>query len=156
MHDDNLLQQLVDDIDTAKQLLELIEHELAALAERNLAELEIILTKKQPLLALLGQHGVERSRMLTERQLSNDRSGLEAFASISSQGDAILARSSELEALLQDCQAANERNGRMIRANQGAVGSLLTILQGSNETPDLYNRRGATAKSSQHRPLSQA
>ena len=156
MHDDNLLQQLVDDIDTAKQLLELIEHELAALAERNLAELEIILTKKQPLLALLGQHGVERSRMLTERQLSNDRSGLEAFASISSQGDAILARSSELEALLQDCQAANERNGRLIRANQGAVGSLLTILQGSNETPDLYNRRGATAKSSQHRPLSQA
>ncbi|MBD3735842.1 MAG: flagellar protein FlgN [Pseudomonas balearica] len=156
MHDDNLLQQLVDDIDTAKQLLELIEHELAALAERNLAELEIILTKKQPLLALLGQHGVERSRMLTERQLSNDRSGLEAFASISSQGDAILARSSELEALLQDCQAANERNGRLIRANQGAVGSLLAILQGSNETPDLYNRRGATAKSSQHRPLSQA
>ncbi|MBZ5755666.1 flagellar protein FlgN [Pseudomonas sp. S5(2021)] len=156
MHNDNLLQQLVDDIDTAKQLLELIEHELAALAERNLAELEIILTKKQPLLALLGQHGVERSRMLTERQLSNDRSGLEAFASISSQGDAILARSSELEALLQDCQAANERNGRLIRANQGAVGSLLAILQGSNETPDLYNRRGATAKSSQHRPLSQA
>lgn len=156
MHDDNLLQQLVDDIDTAKQLLELVEHELAALAERNLAELEIILTKKQPLLALLGQHGVERSRMLTERQLSNDRSGLEAFASISSQGDAILARSSELEALLQDCQAANERNGRLIRANQGAVGSLLTILQGSNETPDLYNRRGATARSSQHRPLSQA
>jgi len=156
MHDDNLLQQLVDDIDTAQQLLELIEHELAALAERNLAELEIILTKKQPLLALLGQHGVERSRMLTERQLSNDRSGLEAFASISSQGDAILARSSELEALLQDCQAANERNGRLIRANQGAVGSLLTILQGSNETPDLYNRRGATARSSQHRPLSQA
>lgn len=155
MHDENLLQQLVDDIDTAKQLLELIEHELAALAERNLAELEIILTKKQPLLALLGQHGVERSRMLTERQLSNDRSGLEAFASISSQGDAILARSSELEALLQDCQAANERNGRLIRANQGAVGSLLAILQGSNETPDLYNRRGATA-SSQHRPLSQA
>ncbi|WP_313281636.1 flagella synthesis protein FlgN [Stutzerimonas balearica] len=156
MHDENLLQQLVDDIDTAKQLLELIEHELAALGERNLAELEIILTKKQPLLALLGQHGVERSRMLTERQLSNDRSGLEAFASISSQGDAILARSSELEALLQDCQAANERNGRLIRANQGAVGSLLTILQGSNETPDLYNRRGATARSSQHRPLSQA
>lgn len=156
MHDDNLLQQLVDDIDTAKQLLELVEHELAALAERNLAELEIILTKKQPLLALLGQHGVERSRMLTERQLSNDRSGLEAFASISSQGDAILARSSELEALLQDCQAANERNGRLIRANQGAVGSLLAILQGSNETPDLYNRRGATARSSQHRPLSQA
>jgi len=156
MHDDNLLQQLVDDIDTAQQLLELIEHELAALAERNLAELEIILTKKQPLLALLGQHGVERSRMLTEHQLSNDRSGLEAFASISSQGDAILARSSELEALLQNCQAANERNGRLIRANQGAVGSLLTILQGSNETPDLYNRRGATARSSQHRPLSQA
>lgn len=156
MHDENLLQQLVDDIDTAKQLLELIEHELAALAERNLAELEFILTKKQPLLALLGQHGVERSRMLTERQLSNDRSGLEAFASISSQGDAILARSSELEALLQDCQAANERNGRLIRANQGAVGSLLAILQGSNETPDLYNRRGATARSSQHRPLSQA
>ena len=80
MQDTTLLEQLTDDIGIAGQLLELSDQEFTALSERDLASLENILAKKQPLLALLGQHSTQRSQWLTAQQLSADRTGLEALA----------------------------------------------------------------------------
>ena len=45
MLDSELLQQLTDDIGTARTLLELTDAEYLALAERNLAGLEQLLTQ---------------------------------------------------------------------------------------------------------------
>lgn len=156
MQDTEVLQQLVDDIGTARTLLELTDTEYQALAERNLAGLEQLLTQKQTLLALLGQHGFLRSQTLAKAQLSADQSGLKAFAAGSAIGEEILAQADQLDRILEACRNANERNGKLIRANQKAVGSMLQVLQGSNQTPDLYDRRGAAARSAHHRPLSQA
>jgi flagellar biosynthesis protein FlgN len=156
MQDTELLQQLVDDIGTAQKLLELTDAEYQALAERNLVELEQLLTRKQTLLALLGQHGGHRSQALVQAQHSADRHGLTAYAAGSAVGEDILAQAEQLDRVLERCRQANERNGKLIRANQSAVGSMLQVLQGSNQTPDLYDRRGAAAKSSHNRPLSQA
>lgn len=156
MHDTALLEQLADDIGIARQLLELIDQEFAALGDRNLADLEAILAKKQPLLALLGQHGAQRSQWLIGQQLSPDRAGLEAAASKSDRGATILEQAQLLEAELESCRSANERNGRLIRANQSALGGMLNILQGKDDTPDLYDNRGSAAKTKQQRPLSQA
>ena len=66
-----------------------------------------------------------------------------------------LARGDELGELLERCQQANLRNGRIIRANQASTGSLLNILRGQ-DAPSLYDSRGGTASSSRQRPLSQA
>lgn len=156
MQDTQVLQQLIDDIGTARTLLELTDREYQALAERDLAGLEQLLSQKQALLALLGQHGTQRSQTLNQANLSADREGLVAFAAASAAGADILARAEELDAILQACRAANERNGRLIRANRSAVGSMLQVLQGSSQTPSLYDRRGTTAKTAYHRPLSQA
>jgi flagellar biosynthesis protein FlgN len=73
MQDTTLLDQLTDDIGIAGQLLELTDQEFTALSERDLAGLESILAKKQPLLALLGQHSTQRSQWLIGQQLSADR-----------------------------------------------------------------------------------
>ncbi len=156
MQDTELLQQLVEDIGTAQKLLELINAEYQALAERNLAGLEQLLTQKQTLLALLGQHGSLRSQTLARAQLSADKKGLAAFVANSAMGDEILAHAEQLENTLDACRNANDRNGKLIRANRSAVGSMLHVLQGSNQTPDLYDRRGVTARTANHRPLSQA
>ena len=156
MQETEVLQQLTDDIGIAGKLLELTNAEYQALAERNLAGLEQLLTQKQTLLALLGQHGTLRSQTLANAQLSADRNGLAVFAARSSQGEQILAQAEKLDELLEACRSANERNGKLIRANQSAVGSMLRVLQGSNQTPDLYDRRGAAARTASHRPLSQA
>ncbi|WP_417779650.1 flagella synthesis protein FlgN [Stutzerimonas xanthomarina] len=156
MRDSELLQQLIDDIGTAQTLREVADAEHLALAERNLGELEQLLTQKQALLALLSQHGTLRSQALAKAQLSSDRNGLAQFAAASEIGDEILAQAEQLERVLEECRKANERNGRLIRANQSAVGTMLQVLQGTTQTPDLYDRRGTAAKSTHHRPLSQA
>lgn len=151
-----LLEQLSEDTGIARQLLELTDAEYLALAERRLVDLEKLLSAKQPLLALLAQHASRRSQVLTALGLSNDRHGLEAFAHTAPKADDILAGAAELEDTLEACRTANERNGRLIRANQAAVASTLEIFQRSSQAPDLYDRRGGSTKASHQRPLSQA
>ncbi|HEY1027628.1 MAG TPA: flagellar export chaperone FlgN [Pseudomonas sp.] len=155
MHDTALLDLFTTDIGTAEQLLELIDAEFQALSERDLLRLDSLLNDKQPLLALLQQHGNERSRLLQSAGLSADREGLNALAANSAHGEQLLARSEALSTLLQRCQQANLRNGRLVRANQASVRSVLGILRGG-ETPGLYDSRGSAARIAQQRPLSQA
>ncbi|MCR4509561.1 flagella synthesis protein FlgN [Pseudomonas sp. GLN_6] len=155
MHDTKLLELFINDIGTAEQLLELIDTEFQALSDRDLPRLQSILTEKLPLLSLLDQHGKERSQLLVSLGLSSDRKGLQALAAQSSQGSVLLERGDQLNALLERCQAANLRNGRLIRSSQASANSMLSILRG-NETPSLYDSRGSTARIGQQRPLSQA
>ncbi len=156
MHDKTLLDLFNQDIGTASQLLELIDAEFQALTDRDLSQLETILGNKQPLLAVLGQHGGERNKLLTSLKLSPDQSGLNALAEQSPIGSELLARGAELNALLEQCQSGNTRNGRLIRVNQTAVGGMLGILRGNSDTPGLYDSRGGAARIGQQRPLSQA
>lgn len=156
MQPNAFLEQLSEDAGIARQLLELTDAEYQALAERRLADLEKLLSAKQPLLALLAQHASRRSQTLTELGLSNDRHGLEAYASASPEAAGILACAAELEDALEACRSANDRNGRLIRTNQAAVASTLEIFQRSSQAPDLYDRRGGSTKASHQRPLSQA
>ena len=121
-----------------------------------MADLEKLLSAKQPLLALLAQHASRRSQALTELGLDNDRNGLEAYARNAPEVDDILAGAAELEDALEACRSANDRNGRLIRTNQAAVASTLEIFQRSSQAPDLYDRRGGSTKTSHQRPLSQA
>lgn len=155
MHDTNLLQLFIDDIGHAKRLLELMDEEFQALGERDLARLERLLADKQPLLALLDQHGRQRSQLLAGLGLAADRAGLQQLAERSPLGRDLLERSDELGQLLESCQAANQRNGRLIRANRASVGGMLGILRGG-EAPSLYDSRGTAARIGQQRPLSQA
>ncbi|MFC5696505.1 flagella synthesis protein FlgN [Pseudomonas sp. GCM10022186] len=155
MQDTNLLQLFTDDIGHAQRLLELMDEEFQVLGERDLARLESLLAEKQTLLAQLDQHGRQRSQVLANLQLSADRAGLQRLAERSPLGQQLLERGDELGQLLDACKAANERNGRLIRANRTSVGSMLGILRGG-ETPGLYDSRGATARIGQQRPLSQA
>jgi flagella synthesis protein FlgN len=155
MHDTKLLELFINDIGTAEQLLELIDTEFQALSDRDLPRLQSILTDKLPLLSLLDQHGKERSQLLASLNLSTDRNGLQALAAQSEQGGLLLERGDQLSALLERCQAANLRNGRLIRSSQASANSMLSILRG-NETPSLYDSRGSAARIGQQRPLSQA
>ncbi|TIH09421.1 flagella synthesis protein FlgN [Pseudomonas leptonychotis] len=155
MHDTALLELFSNDIGTAEKLLELIDTEFKALSDRDLPHLQSILTEKLPLLAQLDQHGKERSQLLTGLSLSADRAGLQALAAQSSHGELLLERGDQLNALLERCQAANLRNGRLIRSSQASANSMLGILRG-NDTPSLYDSRGSAARIGHQRPLSQA
>lgn len=155
MNTTTLLELFNEDIGHAGQLLELIDAEFDALTEHDLPRLQHILADKQPLLASLDQHGKQRTQILLGLQLSADRAGLQALAASSDQGDRLLSASDQLSTLLENCQSANLRNGRIIRSSQKSTESMLGILRG-NETPSLYDSSGGTAKIGNKRPLSQA
>lgn len=151
----HLQQQFDQDIGSAEQLLELINHEFEALSEHDLPRLQQILTDKLPLLALLEQNGKRRTRLLLDNNFSADHQGLQAAAAQAENGRALIDASEKLNELLEQCKTANLRNGRVIRSNQKSTESMLGILRG-NETPSLYDSTGGTAKIGNKRPLSQA
>lgn len=151
-----LLQLFEEDVGHAERLRGLIDDEFDALQARDLERLQTILAEKQPLLALLDQHAKMRTALMSKAGLPADRDGLEALAKRAPEGNGLVERSEVLNAALEHCRASNVRNGRLINANQAAVGQLLGILRGGNDTPSLYDRRGSTARSGYQRPLSEA
>lgn len=156
MQDDPLLTQLRDDLEQANRLIELTEQEFQALSERKLPELEQLLAAKQPILAVLAQHASQRSQLLASRKLPPSREGLVSLVANHPLSGEILASADALGQCLEHCQALNQRNGRLIRNSQTAIGSMLGILRGRSDTPDLYDSRGGTRKGSSNRPFSQA
>ncbi len=133
----------------------MVDEEFQALERRELPVLQQLLGAKQPLMQQLERNGRARAEILREAGVSLDREGLARYARERADGAELLARGDELGELLERCQQANLRNGRIIRANQASTGSLLNILRGQ-DAPSLYDSRGGTASSSRQRPLSQA
>lgn len=150
MTDTRILELLNDDIDCCNTLLDILEREFAALNERQLEQLQRLLDSKQPLLIQLNQNAGLRSKHLQQLGLSADRQGFQAFAEASSLAEQLLASHEQLSQLIEACQAANLRNGRLIRANQITVDSALNIIRG-NSGPSLYDKTGSTAAHSSRR-----
>ena len=156
MQDTKLLQLINADLITAEQLAELIDREFTALGERDLKQLDSLLSAKTPLLALLDQNAKARSQLLLELGLTADRAGLQSVAANSSVGADLLTQSEALTQLLERCQAGNLRNGRLIRTSQASTRSMLGILRGNDSAPTLYDSTGGTSRTGKQRPLSQA
>lgn len=155
MSDQRLLELFLNDIGTAQQLLDVLEQEFSALSARELTQLQELLTHKQPLLRMLEIHATERSKLLLQSHFSADPEGLQQFAATSKLNSELLSSSTQLSQLIEQCQDANLRNGRLIRSNQTSVSSMLNIIRG-NDTPKLYDKTGSASSSNKQRPFSQA
>lgn len=150
-----LHQLLLDDIRHAEQLLSLIDAEYSALQARDLQALEKLLSEKLPLLSLLDQHGQQRSQILIAANCSANAEGLKHYTQHIANGNQVLEDSERLAELIGQCQQANIRNGRLIKANQSSTSSLLSIIRG-NQGHGLYDSRGSAARIGSKRPISQA
>ncbi|KTT28680.1 flagella synthesis protein FlgN [Pseudomonas rhizoryzae] len=150
-----LLEITRHDIDLSEQLLALIDQEFQALTERKLETLESLLDNKQILLKQLDQHAQQRSALLRHHGLPTDLQGLQAYAATQSNGAELLAASTRLAQLMEECKVHNTRNGQVIQANRFVVGKLLNVLQGT-AAPTLYDSRGSQTRSGYQRPLSSA
>ena len=155
MADQRILELLLTDISIATQLLEILEQEFIALSERKLDVLQDLLAKKQPALRQLEQHSSERSQQLQRNNFTANQEGLTQLATHSPLGAQLLEGSAQLNSLLEQCQEANLRNGRLIRSNQISVNSILNIVRGA-DTATLYDKSGSTSSSLKQRPFSQA
>jgi flagella synthesis protein FlgN len=154
MYNAGLLELTLSDIDIATRLLELIELEREALVNRQFNLLGLLLDEKQPLLVQLDQHNHMRSAQLQRLGLPLNREGLQAYAARFEHDNQLIEAADQLTATIEQCKEANNRNGRIINANQCTVASMLEILRGP-PMPSLYNRRGYLPRANNQRPLSQ-
>lgn len=155
MPDTQLLTLLDTDIEACTRLTELLEQEFSALNERRLEELQELLNKKQPILDSLAQNASLRSQILQQHGQSADAEGFAAFAGRSNLSANLQSSHQRLHELMEQCQTANLRNGRLIRTNQLSVGNALSILRG-NDGPSLYDSSGSTAHKGMQRSFTRA
>ncbi len=155
MPDTQLLALLDADIEICTRLAELLEQEFAALNERRLADLQQLLAEKQPLLETLGRHASQRSQILQQHGQTADAAGFAALASQSAAAERLQDSHARLHTLMERCQTANLRNGRLIRTNQISVGNALNIIRG-NDGPSLYDSSGSTAYKGMQRSFTRA
>lgn len=155
MADTELLHLLETDIETCRQLLETLDLEFTALGERQLDQLQTLLQSKQPLLESIARNANRRTAILREHGHEASGEGFAAFVSNSPLAATLLEQHQQLASLMDTCQAANIRNGRLIRTQQVGVGSALNILRG-NDGPALYNRSGSTISRGTHRTFTRA
>ncbi|GGC87712.1 flagella synthesis protein FlgN [Halopseudomonas salina] len=134
---------------------ELLDQEQQALINRDMDELEKLLSAKAPLVDALAHHDLAIRTWCSQIGIAPG-DGLEAH--IRSSGAATLLEVySAFQNALQRCQAANLRNARLVRHNQQATGRLLDLLRNQGEaSQSVYDRQGVASRSGNQRNLTKA
>ena len=125
----------------ARELLEQLKRESAALSQRKLDLLADIVERKNQLLVSLEQAGGRRKMLLQQHNLPTNDVGwrnLLARGKDESIGD----HWHKLERLIKDCKAANETNGKLLNRSQRSLTHLAQLLRGQTPGENLYNARG--------------
>jgi len=111
-------QAIQQAIALAEQLLQLLEEEARVLAEQDLERLQTLPAEKQSLLEQLEQQQAVLANASPEQ-------------------------SAPLRQLLEQCQAANQRNGRVIHSQQAVTKNVLGILRGGDKLATTYAPPGS-------------
>lgn len=131
---------------------ELLDQEQQALIDRNMSELENLLSAKAPLVDALARHDYAIRAWCTQIGVTPGESLEQHIKSTES-----LALAQHYDAFrdaLQRCQAANLRNARLVRHNQQATGHLLDLMRNQGESSQsVYDRQGLASRSGTQRNL---
>ena len=134
---------------------ELLDLEQQALINRDMPELEKLLSAKAPLVEALARHDLAIRTWCSQIGIAPG-DGLEAHIKSSGPSQLIELYAAFQEAL-QHCQAANLRNARLVRHNQQATGHLLDLLRNQGEaSQSVYDRQGVSSRSGNQRNLTKA
>lgn len=145
-----ILQQIQRDSEACEALLKLLNEEREALRERNMDELERILTEKSSHLEALEQSANQRSQLARQYAASSGAgSDQESWRElISSMKDENISESwLKLKDQLRVCKLENEVNGKLLTRNHQIYSRLLDIVRGQTQAPSLYTSRGNSSSS---------
>lgn len=138
--------QLSSDIVSCETLLQLLQEERQALAERDLAALDTIIEKKTAALIDLETSAKVRASWVKtfvdnhNLQVHDAKSIWDAL--IEETAPAMLQTWQKLKELQQKCKQENEVNGKIIARNQKTFARLLEIMRGQTAAPNLYSSSG--------------
>ncbi|MDE1461059.1 flagella synthesis protein FlgN [Spartinivicinus poritis] len=148
MINQTLQQQLSTDISTLSQLTELLEQEQHALRDRNLDQLNQLLTIKNDCLNRLGQTAQHRSELLKQAGFTPNDAGLEQWLQTLPSPQQVESRKywQTVKSHLAYCQTLNEINGCVLNRLQQTLHQLLAIYRGQSQASiKLYGAQGDTS-----------
>jgi flagellar biosynthesis protein FlgN len=143
---------LLQEEQQASGLIELLEQEQDALAQRKADELLRVVAEKESSLGRLDGYASERASLLQQAGYSPDRDGFLALLNAEPSG-----RLRDLwhgvEALLKRCRQQNEINGKMLDISQIQARQMLALLLGRESGGnELYDQNGNASSTYEQNP----
>lgn len=150
-----LLSLLQQEIKSAQNLLQSLQHEYAVLADHHTETLEEITLAKQKKIQELETIGRQREVLLASINRASGKNPGQMSALL--EGDKqLLPLWNELMSLAAKCQDQNFVNGSIIECGYRQSRYALDILRGISSQADLYDHSGRTTNSNKTHTIAQA
>ncbi|NOT85534.1 MAG: flagellar protein FlgN [Methylococcaceae bacterium] len=132
-----------------RQLQQLLLDEAALLKKSDqIALLNVIVEKKQPLINEINQFSRQMAQVLTTETLPNDQNGmlqyLEKAKATGLTAETMRYNWLEIITITQICKLLNEQNGGSIDILRRYTQRSLHVIKGNTQRPNTYRRDGST------------
>lgn len=143
---DELTALLANEQTTVKALLEILDQESEALLRHDISAIEKLAQSKKHLLPKFQQQVQARLDYLSTHQYETTESGFEQFLS-SLNNPSLDEQWLTIKDGFRSVITQNEKNGIIINHSRQKNRSLMNILHGNKNEPNLYNAEGASKSS---------
>ncbi len=150
---------LLEDIaNYLEQLFHALENEYQALSDNNLPAIEAIAQEKVLLMEQLEDLNKERRLLLEEAGLNLSATGIDNFfnSSTINNNPSLKTLWGSISTLSTQCEKQNNINGIIIDNNKRHTENALSILQGKQQTTELYSSKGQSIKMAKKQTLIRA
>lgn len=148
-----LAQFIARDLETGRQLLELLEQERRCLENRDYTAYEALVATKQTLLAKLEASADERRTWQRQRGIGDDTATL---AAVTTGNPALGEQWQALAVLWRECQQTNQINEQICQRSRAVVSRLLDLMSGNSGQGSTYDAAGTTHRTQTGRSITSA
>jgi len=150
---------LLEDIaNYLEQLFHALENEYQALSDNNLPAIETVAQEKVLLMEQLEDLNKERRLLLEEAELNLSATGIDNFfnSSTINNNPSLKTLWGSISTLSTQCEKQNNINGIIIDNNKRHTENALSVLQGKQQTTELYSSKGQSIKMTKNQTLIRA
>ncbi len=154
----NISPLLEDIANYLEQLFHALENEYRALSENDIQAIESIAQEKIILMEQLEDLNKERRALLEAAGLDLDANGIDDFLNSSTITDKPKLKTlwNDISNLSKQCEKQNNINGIIIENNKRHTENALSVLQGKQQTAELYSNKGQSIKMAKKQTLIRA
>ncbi|VAW97415.1 hypothetical protein MNBD_GAMMA23-920 [hydrothermal vent metagenome] len=154
----NITPLLEDIANYLEQLFHALENEYTALSNNDLQAIESIAQEKTILMEQLEDLNKERHTLLEAAGLNLSENGIDDFLNSSTLADNPVLKTlwGNISSLSKQCEKQNNINGIIIENNKRHTENALSILQGKQQTTELYSSKGQSIKMAKNQTLIRA
>jgi flagellar biosynthesis protein FlgN len=153
----NPTENLAQELETAKQLVQVLKDEQSQLIKANIDELSPLVGQKSALIARMSELAKGRLNALAQAGFVGEESSMQKWldspSTMSINKNAVKKTWDELRALIRSSKELNRTNGLLIGTHMSRNQAALQVLQGNQGGQQVYGRNGQTSVQTSSRRL---